>query len=247
MSFRFAQFAFGFSLFLAAFTAHAADFVPPTLTASVVDQVGIYSEGERESLQGALSELLQKTGVQMAVLVPTSLQGLEIEEYSIKVVEAWKLGDKNTRQGLLFVLAPNERKMRLEVGYGLEGDIPDARSKQLLDDYVRPYLKQNQIFGGTRVLIGEVARLKGATLSGAEPARPVPSRGQAGGSHFPLLLILFVVFILFRISPLGTVLGLLGGGRGGWGGGGGGWGGGGGGGFSGGGGSFGGGGASSDW
>jgi uncharacterized protein len=234
-------------LFLNATTTWAAEFVAPNLSGPVVDEVGFYSAEERERLAALLLELKAKSSVQMAILVPKSLQGLEIESYSIKVAEAWKLGEAKTDFGLIFVLAPNERKMRLEVGYGLEGDIPDARAKQILSDAVRPYLKQNQVFTGTALAILEVAKIKGVTLSGAPSGNLKREHRQKRGIPPLLLFVVILLIFLLRGSPLGALLGYgLGGGFSGRGGGGG-WGGGSGGGFSGGGGGFGGGGASSDW
>ena len=219
----------------------------PKLTGPVVDEMSFYSSEEFQNLSALLNQFAEKSEMQMAVLIPKSLQGLPIEDYSIKVTDVWKLGRKKNDLGLLFIVAPIEKKMRLEVGYGLEGDIPDVIAKRLVSDIVRPYFKQQKFYQGTKALIFQIAQIKNVKLEGAQalPLRNSEKSMPLSSSSF--YLVIFIIFGLLslrsRFFPSLLLLGLGGrGGGSGWGSGGGG-----GGGFSGGGGGFGGGGASSDW
>ncbi len=93
--------------------------------APVVDEFGLLDQRDNASLTEILRGAKERSGVEISVYVPTSLQGREIEDFSIAVAEQWKLGRKKDDRALLFVIAPKERKMRIEVGYGLEGEITD--------------------------------------------------------------------------------------------------------------------------
>ncbi len=227
--------------------AYAAPQFPP-LTGRVVDEAGILSDDTRRELDGILTGDEQHFGGRQVVVVTLkSLQGHEIEDYGYQLGRAWGIGQKGKNNGALIIVAPQEHKVRIEVGYGLEGDLTDARSRVIIDQYMRPAFKQGDYNGG--VLAGTKAVL--ATLGNKNFA--VPDYDQIGddeeapsGWSTALIVFLLIFFFLGRswFWPL-LFLGGMGGGRGGWGGGG--WSGGGGGGFSGGGGSFGGGGASGSW
>lgn len=231
--------------------------------APVVDEFGLLKPEEAAHLENFLRRFKEESGSEVSVYIPASLQGREINDFSIAAAEAWKLGRKKEDKGLLLIIAPKERKMRLEVGYGLEGVIPDAVAKRILDEELRPRFQEGRYYEGIVAgLMGAAARIGvDQKLEGeASPAR-------RGGSGFPDAAIIFiVVLILFGLQILLFFLRLFGilpprnryygrgsrgggwAGGGGWGGGmGGGWSGGSGGGSWGGGGGFGGGGASSDW
>lgn len=227
------------------------DIVVPYLSGRVVDELNLIGAAERSELEVLLKTLEEKSGAQMVVLIPKDLQEYDIESYSIAVVDKWKLGKKGKDQGILWTIAPEQRQMRLEVGYGLEGDLPDVIVKRILDDEVRPFFKQSQFFSGVKAGVFAVARHLRVDLSTTGISSPRVTRGV--GRRTPGLGLIFLLVILFLwITRLGS-----GGGRRGWrsgggfggGFGGGGFGGGGfgGGGFGGGGGGFGGGGGSSRW
>ena len=240
-----------FALF--AVPALAAPTFPP-LTGRVVDDAGILSQDARDELSSMLAQQEKQTGVQVVVFTLKSLQGYEIEDYGYQLGRHWGIGQKGKDNGALLIVAPNEHKVRIEVGYGLEGKLTDAQSKIIIDRIIIPAFKSGDIDGG--VIAGATAILKtigGATL---DPQQYAQSNGNADGNygvgagpHIPIFLIVFVLWVVFGrfFWPL-FLLGGFGGGFGGYGGGRGGFGGGfGGGGFSGGGGSFGGGGASGGW
>jgi len=234
---------------LVACVAHAAQDYP-ALAGRVVDEAEVLSPAERQSLESALAEQERKNGAQVVVVTLRSLRGTSIEDYGYQLGRHWRIGSEGKDDGVLFIIAPNERKVRIEVGYGLEGVLTDADSRIILERVVLPAFRSGQF--GPGILAGTGAILK--ALAGEEPrAAPQRSVEQRRDEAFPWgLLILFVLFVCvmlmrrrgggFRRGGGGIGGGPLGGSwRGGSGGGFSG------GGFSGGGGSFGGGGASGSW
>lgn len=244
--------------------ATAAPKFPP-LTGRVVDDAKLLSPATEQRLSDELAALEQKTGHQVVVATIPDLQGYPIEDYGYQLGRAWKIGDEKRDDGVLLVVAPNDRKVRIEVGYGLEPVLTDALSSTIIQAKVLPAFRSGNlekgVVDGAEAIIQQLslpddqAKAVAAQPIQAEPARP--SR-----SHIPSFLVLLFVFWIITsvLRGLGgrrqgslwwlplLLLNSGGGRRGGWsGGGGGGWGGGGGGGFSGGGGSFGGGGSSGSW
>ena len=236
--------------------ADVGAFVAPTLGGPVNDQVSLLPEDDARRLESRLRRFQAKTGHQFALLIVPSLGGLPIEEYSLKVAEAWRLGDKTRDDGLLMIIAQQDRKMRIEVGYGLEGDIPDAIASRVIREVLRPAFQRGQYAYGIAAAFDVLIRAAGGDGEEA-PQAPVQPRHttHGGGGGIPFFLIVIVLFVIVNVVSRGSgrrrpgYFGPVGGfGGGGFGGGGfGGGGGGDGGGFSGGGGDFGGGGASGDW
>jgi uncharacterized protein len=244
------------ALLLSAAVAHALEV--PRLAARVNDHAGLLPSASAQQLESRLAAFEAKTGHQYALLTVPSLQGLPIEEYSIKVAEAWRLGDAKRDDGLLLIIAQQDRKMRIEVGYGLEGEIPDAVASRVIRDVLQPAFRRGDYAGGVSGAFDVLIRAAGGDgQSVAQPPRGRPARQGIS----PLLIFVAVLVFLALTSfgsrggpggrrrywgPMGGLGGFGGGGFGGGGFGGGG--GGGGGGFGGGGGGgFGGGGASGDW
>jgi uncharacterized protein len=231
-------------LVLFAGVARALD-VPP-LTGRVIDRANVLSPQIESTLQSQLESYERTTGHQLAVLTLPSLEGDPIEDYSLRVAESWKLGKKGKDDGILLLVATEDRKVRIEVGYGLEGDVPDAMVGRIIRDVIAPAASRGDLgFGISRA----VSAIMAAT-GGQGEALPPPRRTRShdGGGLSPYLL-LGIVVLLFLGGGRGMggfiVASALGGmGRGG------GFGGGGSrqsGGFRGGGGGFGGGGASGGW
>ncbi len=218
----------------------------PTLTGPLMDDARLLDSSEAADVRQAIEALNASGKTQLVVYTVPSLEGSDIETFSMKVAEKWKLGKKGVDNGLLLVIAPNDRRMRFEVGYGLEGDIPDVIAKRILSDEMAPYFRQRQFGDGIRTAIASVGQRLGVNSTAPAP-RLIRKKTEPKISFF-LFLLLFVGMILFNILRGGGGGGFGGGPRyrgGGWGGGGGSWGGGGG--FGGGGGGFGGGGSSSSW
>jgi uncharacterized protein len=243
----------------------------PALTGRVVDDAHILSPQTQAELTQELAGLEQKTSRQLIVVTVPSLQGYDIADYGYQLGRAWGVGQKQTNNGALFIVAPNDRKVRVEVGYGLEGVLTDAISSVILQREVLPRFRQKDVEGGvvagTRALVEQLSLDTSTAEQRAAAAEQQQAQQQTyarrGGHGNPLagaIVFFVIIWVIMGVlrggGGLGGFLGgmflgsMLGGGRryDDWGGGGGGWGGGGGGGFSGGGGgSFGGGGSSGSW
>jgi uncharacterized protein len=221
----------------------------PALTGRVVDDAGILSGDTRHNLEAILAKDQQKfDGRQIVVVTLKSLQGYDIADYGYQLGRHWGIGQKGKDNGGLIIVAPKEHRVRIEVGYGLEGDLTDAKSRVIIERYMKPAFKKGDYDAG--ILAGAKAVL--ATLGNTDFTAPDYSQSverdndDSPGIGWIIFIIILIVIFRGGFWPL-LFLGGFGGGRhsGGWGGGG--WSSGGGGGFSGGGGSFGGGGASGSW
>lgn len=220
----------------------------PALTGRVVDGAALLTAAERASLEQALKAHEDATTNQVVVVTLASLEGVPIEEYGYQLGRHWQIGQKGKNNGALLIVAPAERKVRIEVGYGLEGVLTDAVSRVIIETIIVPAFRSGQM--GPGIVAGTGAILK--TLTGDAPevqaaAKRIEERQDEASPLALFLMLALIVFVIWA-SQRGIVIG--GGRGGGFGGGfGGGRGGGGfgGGGFSGGGGSFGGGGASGGW
>ncbi len=247
------------ALALAALPA-AAELPVPALTGPVVDQAELLDAGWRgrlASLSRAARAREGGAGVQLQYLLVRSLEGESIESYSMRVAERWQIGSRGKDNGVLVVVARDDRRMRIEVGAGIEGGLTDAQAGRIIRNTMAPAFREGRygegLYDAGRQILAALGSLPEGVASPREPEPrriPIPFFGWliglllAGGA--PLLLVGLVMLIV-----LSRLLGRRGGFWGGWGGGsgwgGGGWGGGGGGGWSGGGGGFSGGGASGSW
>ncbi|EJL97609.1 beta-propeller domain-containing protein, methanol dehydrogenase [Pseudomonas sp. GM102] len=224
----------------------------PELTGRVVDNAQMIEPAVREQLTQQLNAHEKTTGEQLVVVTLPDLQGTDIADFGYQLGRYWGIGQKDKNNGALLIVARDERKLRIEVGYGLEGRLTDAQSSVIIHQVITPAFKAGNFSKG--ISDGVAAML--VVLGGNpldEPSTVYETRGDQEsdfvGRHPGLFVFLVLLFILTIF--IGQMFGILpsGGGRGGSGGGfgGGGFGGGGGGGFSGGGGSFGGGGSSGGW
>jgi uncharacterized protein len=135
-------------LFTLASAALAAALNFPALTGRVVDQANVMSAATRSALDDKLKALEDKSGIQLVVATVSSLEGQEIEPYANQLFRNWKLGEEKKNNGVLFLVAPNEHKVRVEVGYGLEGTLTDATSKIIILNAVAPRFKAKDFDGG---------------------------------------------------------------------------------------------------
>ncbi|HEX7855964.1 MAG TPA: TPM domain-containing protein [Sphingobium sp.] len=246
----------------------------PKLTGRVVDDAHLLNPAQEQALDGKLAALEKDTGRQVVVATLPDLQGRDIADYGYRLGRAWGIGSKEKNDGALLIVAPNERRVRIEVGYGLEGVLTDATSTLIIANDITPHFKQGDFPGGINAGVDQIGALLKLTPEEAK-ARAATMEAQArknqqeGGSFTIVVVMGFIVlFMILRIFSRRSGGQAFRGGAGGippvilwgpgiggrddddrWGGGGGfgGFGGGGGGGFSGGGGSFGGGGASGGW
>jgi len=241
-----------------AVAASAALPIPPPSDRRINDYAGVLSADEGARLEDTLRARERESSNQIVVAIFRSLQGESLEDYSIRLAQAWRVGQKGLDNGVIFLVFLDDRKMRLEVGYGLESKLTDALASQILRQVVAPRFRDGKVPDGIAAGLDAIQQ----AIAGTYKAAP---QGQApraqGWNPFQLILLLFVVSGIFSIvipALYGSHIRRQGwtGGRRGWGGpiifpggswGSGGGGGGGGGDFGGGGGGFGGGGASGDW
>ena len=163
----------------------------------VEDRANIISDNYEKNLNGYLQELEQKTGAQMVVLTIDTTNGIPIETYTINLADRWKLGQKGKDNGALIVVAKNDRAYRLEIGYGLEGILPDSFCGTVGRAYFAPYFKKGQysegIFLGTVVLVYKIAEQSKVTITGMPSMLDVRKRSGSRQNPYLSLLILFVV------------------------------------------------------
>lgn len=252
------------ALLLAAAGAQELVAVPP-LTAHLIDTAGMLDQQQRTTLDNVLKDYESRSGSQIAILLMSSTAPEAIEQYSIRVADAWKLGRKGVDDGVILIVAKDNskalRRLRLEAGRGIQGTVTDAQSKRILQDVIAPYFRQNDYYGGLTAAITALTTLMDQEHLPAPSGKKAADGGNTLSDWLPILLLfLFFSAIIYQRSrssfrrggwapSSGIVIGSGGLGRSsGWGsgrnsGGGGSSGGG----FSGGGGGFDGGGASGDW
>ena len=230
----------------------------PQLRGRVNDYANVLQTSQAQALESQLAQLERDTGHQVAVLTVPTLDGEDIEGFSIRVAENWKIGKKGYDNGAILVVAVKDRRLRLEVGYGLEGVLPDAIAKRVTADYIVPHFRQQDYAGGIVAGITAVDKVIRKEPLPEAARKKTQSRGWNMNSPIMIAITFAILGLMGFASTSGRQRNSMWGTRGrrggpmifggpsGWGGGGFG-GGGGGGGFSGGGGSFGGGGSSDSW
>jgi uncharacterized protein len=193
-------------LCLLTYAAHAEVAVPP-LSARVTDLTGTLTAEQRASLESRLQAFEAQKGSQIAVLIVPTTQPEAIEQYSIRVVEQWKLGRKKVDDGVLLLVAKDDHKLRIEVGYGLEGVLPDVIAKRIVADDIAPHFKQGDFYGG---IVAGVTRIIGVIQG---EALPVPQKqtndSSSLESYFPFLLFGALVGGFLLRNMLGAFPGAL--------------------------------------
>ena len=193
------------ALVLFAAGAIAADEVAvPPLKARVTDLTGTLSAPQIQTLDARLRGFEQRKGSQIAVLILPTTQPETIEQYSIRVADAWKVGRAKVDDGVILVVAKNDRKLRIEVGYGLEGAIPDAIVKRVVSDVIAPHFRTGDFYGG--IAAGTDALMQ---LIEGEPL-PVPKwepESAAQGTDYGSLIVLLLVLATVGGAILSRVLG----------------------------------------
>jgi uncharacterized protein len=178
----------------------------PFLSGRVNDTAGIIPADARDRIEGKLKQLEQATGTQVAVLTIDTLAGDVLEDYSLKVAQTWKLGRKGADDGALLLVARDDHKMRLEVGYGLEGKLPDAICRRILDNVLRPRFRAGDFSGGIEAGVDAII----GTLQGKDVVpKSAPNEGQQ--SLGLLGSIFFIGFFAIVMTPF-ALIALFGGG-----------------------------------
>ncbi|KQZ80030.1 dehydrogenase [Rhodanobacter sp. Root561] len=179
---------------------YAADAVPK-LARHVTDLTGTLTAGQVNQLDAQLEALEKAKGAQLVVLMVGSTGDQDIEGYSLAVAEANRIGRKGTDDGVLLLIAKNDRSVRIEVGYGLEGAIPDAATARIIREYIAPKFRGNDYFGGISDAVGALTQL----IDG-EPL-PLPVRGSPAGEHGGLDLQTGLMIAVFAALFLRGIFG----------------------------------------
>lgn len=193
-------------LLLLAVPAAAQNF--PKLTGRVVDQADIIPPAEEANLNTQLEQLERTTGHQLVVATVTDLEGNDVGDYGYKLGRAWGIGGKANNDGVIFLIAPNERRMNISVGYGLEPVLTDALSGRIIRDDVTPLFKQGDMPGGIQAGVNAIAQQiqlppeeAAARVAAADKAeRDRANDGDIGG----LIFVGFMVFFFFILPMLGA-------------------------------------------
>ena len=177
----------------------------PAFTARVVDLTQTLSESEQAALEAKLKRFEEIKGSQIAVLIVPTTQPDEIEQYSIRVVDEWKVGRKGVDDGLLLLIAKDDRKVRIEVGYGLEGAVTDLYTKRIISETIMPKFKQGDFAGGIDAAMSQLIGLvDGESL-------PAPSKKNVGASQLedllPMLLFGGMISGIFLKGIFGNFFG----------------------------------------
>lgn len=170
----------------------------PELTGRVVDQAGILQASTRAALGSKLRDLEDKSSIQLVVATVRSLEGYDIETYANGLFRYWKLGQAKKNNGVLFLVAPNERKMRIEVGYGLEGALTDALSKVVIASAVTPKFKAGDFNAGIESGVDGIIEI----LSGdkSEWVKKLPPEPSLFEELLPLVIFALFIFIFIMMA-----------------------------------------------
>lgn len=178
------RFASGLLLLLCAFTVWAQVAVPD-LTRRVTDLTTTLSPDQVAALESKLAAFESQRGSQVAVLLVPTTQPEDIAQYGIRVAEQWKVGRAKIDDGVILIVAKDDRKLRLEVGYGLEGPIPDAIAKRVIAETITPYFKAGDYYGGIDAGVTQLMRL----IEGEQLPPPAASASGGGDAPFVLLIV----------------------------------------------------------
>lgn len=186
-------------LFLFSISSWGAELQLPNLSSPVMDLANLMSESEREDLSKLAYEINTHKGPQITILTVPDLQGISIEEFSIKVAEKWQLGTKEKDNGLLIVISKAERGVRIEVGSGLEGDLTDYETAQYTRNIFPTYFKRGQFHDGLAIFLGDVAK-KFNIQSVQEGVKHIKRRSGAriGNPSTLMILALIILFSALR-------------------------------------------------
>ncbi len=184
---------FGILVLVFASAVGAADEVAvPPLRARITDLTGTLDSGQLASLEAELRAFEQRKGSQIAVLMLPSTQPETIEQYSLRVAERWKIGRAKVDDGAILVIAKNDQRLRIEVGYGLEGAIPDVVAKRIIREVIAPHLLANDFYGGIRDGAQTLMKL----IEGEKLPPPAKAQGSTIDDYQSLFIVLLIVVVV---------------------------------------------------
>lgn len=199
-------------LYLLSVAGMAADglvAVPP-LKARVTDLTGTLSREQAAALEADLAQFEKLRGSQIAILLVPTTQPEAIEAYSIRVAEAWKLGRKGIDDGILILVARNDRKLRIEVGRGLEGAVPDAVAKRIVAEVIAPRFREGDFYGGLKAGVAKLQAVIGGEAL-PQPKSAARSDSDSASMDLETLFIVGMVIATMLGAVMGRLLGRLGG------------------------------------
>jgi uncharacterized protein len=179
----------------------AANF--PALSGRIVDQANVIPAETQAAIEPKLADLEAKSGIQLVVATVASLEGEEIEPYANELFRTWKLGEKTKNNGVLLLVAPNEHKVRIEVGYGLEGTLTDALSEIIITNAIAPHFKTGDFGGGVSRGVDDIITVLTTNSSEWQPRLALRLDHQATTDPVSwwLLAIGIALFVLLVVSP----------------------------------------------
>jgi uncharacterized protein len=183
----------------------------PGLSARVTDLTGTLPADRRAALESSLAAIERDKGTQVAILLLPTTQPETIEQFGIRLAEAWKIGRKGISDGVIVIVAKEDRKMRIEVGYGLEGAIPDAVAKRVVAEIMAPRFKQGDFAGGLDAAVATLGK-----IIGGEPLPPPAAAPSGASADNGFWLFAVIVFAAVLRSILGLAGSLLAAGIAGW-------------------------------
>ncbi|NBU36275.1 MAG: TPM domain-containing protein [Bacteroidetes bacterium] len=167
--------------------------IPAKSNIQVYDYAGVLNPGEVENLQKILKDWQDSTSIEMAIIIDNSLEDEDIFEYSLKIAQSWGIGDKSTNNGILLYVSVGDKKIFMHIGPGLQGVIPDALGKRIIENQLKPAFREQKYGEGLSLAILTLQQLAAGTYEGGE------NEGVDGifGIFFILFIILFVVAVIF--------------------------------------------------
>lgn len=184
--------------------AASADVGVPPLKTRVTDLTGTFDATQKSTLEQSLAAFEKRKGAQVAVLMLPTTQPETVEQYAVRVEETWKLGRKGVDDSVLLVIAKDDRKLKIEVGYGLEGALPDAIAKRIIEEDIVPRFKQGDFYGGVSAGVERITRvIDGEAL----PPPKAAASQQHGGTDFNNLFVIGFVVVIVAGGILRAIFG----------------------------------------
>jgi uncharacterized protein len=187
-----------FTVFIAVFVRPSFAEPPiPALTGRVVDQAGILDRATTDAIINQLAGYESATGNQVVVVTLSELKGYPIEDWGLALGRGWGIGQKGKNNGALLIVAPNDRALRIEVGYGLEGDLPDATANTIIEQEIIPHFKRGDMQGGVQAGVTAILAALGGKYTPTRLASPA-SGNEFPAAAFSVFAFIFIVIIMIN-------------------------------------------------
>lgn len=179
----------------------------PSLDGPVVDKANVLTKSEENSIEEFITQVESQTTAQIAVLTLPSLQGETLERYSIKVAEEWEIGQEGKDNGVIILLALEERKIRIEVGYGLEGDLTDIKSDYIIRNLMLPEFKNGDyargLYSGVNAVSGVILKTADISPEQLKEAQRTEERRSSSSRGIPINIIIFIIIMVISAISRG--------------------------------------------